>query len=531
VTDALASTATLDVDTMWRTLRQLVHRVFGALEGDDAVDECLDVLVEVLGADRGMVLVRGIEGAARVVNARGNGKALSVEEREEVSRQIIRRALETGEVVVWDPLTASRASASVTMLGILAAMAAPLHGASRDGPTGVLYVDFRDPRKFVTERHVEFFAAAATLVGALLELGRRSRLDSDRLSVAVSHATEARRATPLDDLLAPESMRLVRQEVRSALRGDAPILIVGESGTGKTLLAQSIAEASGKRPIVRAVLGSSDDVNTIASELFGHERGAFSGAMARRMGLVEFAAGGTMIFDEILNLPPHAQQLLLDFAQFGAFRPLGYDRPEPKHSKVRIIAATNGDIEAAIRGGRLREDLYYRLAAVKVELPPLRARREDIAHLAEATLRRIDPSKSWTLSLALRRVLASPSLEWRGNVRELERAIERARERALASDPGTQELLPSHLDSGDLPRAVVADGPRPSVSSGQGLEADWRHLQAERARLNQREQSILRRALAETGGVVAHAARKLGVARTTLASRLDAFGLRAGKGV
>jgi transcriptional regulator with GAF, ATPase, and Fis domain len=533
MSEPLASTATLDVETMWRTLRKLVERVFGVLEGDDALDDCLDVLVDVLGADRGMVLALGADGATRVVNARGRGKALAAEEREEVSRQIIRRALETGEAAVWDPLTAARASASVTMLGILTAMAAPLQGGgpARDRTSGVLYVDFRDPRKFVTERHAEFFMAAATLVGALLEQERRGRATNDRLSVAVSHSTESRRTPPLEDLLAPDSLSLVRDEVASALRGDAPILISGESGTGKTLLAHAIAEASGKRPIVRAVLGSSDDVNTIASELFGHERGAFSGATGRRMGLVEFAAGGTMIFDEILNLPAHAQQLLLDFAQFGTFRPLGYDRPEPKHAKVRILAATNGDIEAAIRTGRLREDLYYRLAAVRIELPPLRQRREDIGGLAESTLRRVDPARTWTLSLPLRRLLASPALEWRGNVRELERSIERARERAVAADPQADVLLPEHLDARDLPGAPAGEGlSRTKEAPVNGSGAEWRALQAERAKLDQREQSVLRRALSDAGGVVAEAARKLGVARTTLASRLDALGVRSRRG-
>jgi len=100
------------------------------------------------------------------------------------------------------------------------------------------------------------------------------------------------------------------------------------------LLAHSIAETSGKRPIVRATLGGSDDLNTITSELFGHERGSFSGATGRRVGLVEFANGGTLILDELLNLPPHAQKLLLDFTQFGTYRPLGYDRAEPKRARA-----------------------------------------------------------------------------------------------------------------------------------------------------------------------------------------------------
>src|SRR5687767_14987062 len=147
-------------------------------------------------------------------------------------------------------------------------------------------------------------------------------------------------------------MESIRRELQSAIHGESTILILGESGTGKTLLAHAIAEASGRLPVVRAVLGSSDDLNTITSELFGHERGAFSGALTRRTGLFELAHGGTLILDELLNLPPPAQQLLLDFCQFGTYRPLGYDRREPKRAEVRIIACTNGDIERALAEGR-----------------------------------------------------------------------------------------------------------------------------------------------------------------------------------
>src|SRR4029079_19208768 len=193
----------------------------------------------------------------------------------------------------------------------------------------------------------------------------------------------------------------------------------------KTLLAQAIAEASAKRPIVRATLGGSDDLNTITSELFWHERGAFSGATGRRVGLVEFANNGTLILDELLNLPPHAQKLLLDFTQFGTYRPLGYDRAEPKKARVRIVGATNGDLRAAMRDGRFREDLYHRLAAVVIALPSLRERRGDIPALAERTLRRDDSSEVCTLSIATRQLLVAPALECSGNVRQLERVVAR----------------------------------------------------------------------------------------------------------
>jgi DNA-binding NtrC family response regulator len=390
-------------------------------------------------------------------------------------------------------------------------------------------VDFREARKFVSERHVEFFASAALLLGTVLEQHDRGASVRDQLREATSHCTDARRAPPLAELLALPSMRAIRDELDSALPGDAPILITGESGTGKTLLAQAIAEASGRRPIVRAVLGASDDMNTITSELFGHERGAFSGATSKRMGLVEFADGGALILDEILNLPMHAQQLLLDFTQFGAYRPLGHARPEPKHARVRLIAATNGDLRAAMREKRFREDLYYRLAALTLEVPPLRERREDIPVLAESTLRRVDPRRAWTLSVPLRRLLVSPKLEWSGNVRQLERAIERARERALARDPEATVLTPEHLEARDAGQALPAAAEASGTEAPDPLATTWQKLQAERGRLDEREQEVLRQALSQSGGVVAQAARELGIARTTLSSRIDALGLRQPK--
>src|SRR5579883_1093461 len=160
--ESLSTQRTVNHEVMWRYMLRLLDRVFGGMDGESIADDCLDVLVDLLGADRGLILQTMSDGGARIVNARGHKKALTAEEREEVSRSIVRRALDARECVVWDPLAAASASASLSSLGIVAALAAPLFAhRDRGAPRGVLYVDFRDRRKLVDARHVEFFSASA----------------------------------------------------------------------------------------------------------------------------------------------------------------------------------------------------------------------------------------------------------------------------------------------------------------------------------------------------------------------------------
>ncbi len=336
---------------------------------------------------------------------------------------------------------------------------------------------------------------------------------------------------PLRELLALPGMQALSVEVAAAARGDGAVLILGETGTGKTLFARAIAEARGRRPIVRATLGAGDDARAVTSELFGHERGAFIGALGRRTGLVEHAHGGTLVLDDVLGLSAHAQQLLLDFTQFGSYRPLGYGGPDPKHADVRVIAATNGDLEQAIAQGRFRRDLYYRLAEHVLRLPPLRERREDIPVLAEHILGRLDPTRRWSLSPPLGRALARAPHPWAGNVRELTSVLRRALARATVEDPRSETRLRVHhvLDV-DLCRTDDGAAPPVPVMSGFGfrpetVDADWTKLAADRIRIEEAERRVVRAALAAEDGVVSRAARRLGLPRTTLVSRLQQLGI------
>jgi transcriptional regulator with GAF, ATPase, and Fis domain len=510
--------------------RRLVERLLATVHRRTAVDDFLDGLVELVGADRGLVLVLDPEGVPFAVNARGHARALSPLEREEVSRSIIDRALGGRGVVLWENAD-GRSGGSMAAWGILSALAAPLYAAGDDGTerlVGALYVDFRNTLRRITDETVALFEFAASLGAAVLEQARRLQAAGEQLRRCEVTASAAAARPGLDEILAAPGLAPLRGEILSAAYGRSPVLLLGESGTGKTLLAEAMAAAGGRGSVIRALLGTSDDLNTIASELFGHGKGAFSGALARRTGLVELAHGGTLIFDELLNLPAPAQKLLLDFAQFGTYRPLGYDGREPRRADVRIIACTNGDVEAALKQGTLRPDLFYRLAGSRLRLPPLRERRADIPALAEAFVARA-AGEGWRLGDDLLELLVSPALPWPGNLRQLESVLDRAMERARL-EAGERVLRRTHVSAADLdlveapPAAASLLRPVPAPAPGGLLEA-WTAVRGRRSELDAEERRLIERALADADGVVAQAARVLGTSRTGLLSRMQTLGV------
>ena len=321
-----------------------------------------------------------------------------------------------------------------------------------------------------------------------------------------------KRAFALDNIVrAPDSpMSVLCDLIERAARYDISILLCGESGTGKELLARAIHYASGRadQAFIVENCGALPDT-LLESELFGHRKGAYTGAFEDRIGLFQQAHGGTLFLDEIGETSPAFQVKLLRVLQEGEFRPLGSNRTQSVN--VRVIAATNRDLEAEVKAGRFREDLYYRLATVPIRVPPLRERRMDIPLLAESILRRAAEQLARPVEGFAPEV--APCLQahaWPGNVRELMNEIQRML--VLSDGPRLgADLLAPHIRLSGL-----ADTRRSLAEpTGGGLKT----------RVDDLESRILREALVRHDGNISRVARELGLSRLGLRNKITRLGL------
>lgn len=301
---------------------------------------------------------------------------------------------------------------------------------------------------------------------------------------------------PLQDV-----MKIVGRVARS----DAPVLVTGESGTGKELVAKSIHDFSPRSKNEMLVINcGAIPENLLESELFGHEKGSFTGAIARRPGRFEDSHESTLFLDEVGDLPASVQVKLLRVLQDGTFSRVGSN--ETLHSDVRIVTATNKDLAAEVTAGRFREDLYYRLNVVEIELPPLRARLEDVPLLAEFFLDRI-ARRNGTARLRL----SGEAIEhlqkhlWPGNVRELENTMARACALALSN-----VLLPDDIPIGKGPISS-----QESVNEALDLLIESATRSGENA-LSFARDELIRHALDQSASVPKEAAKLLGISLATL---------------
>lgn len=336
--------------------------------------------------------------------------------------------------------------------------------------------------------HIEDLRARLERVARDLDLGRENRLLREQL-----------RSKPgFGGLIGVSAkMQRVYKMIEKVSQHEYPVLILGESGTGKELVAKSIHYSGPRKSRPFAPVDCSSLVPTlIESELFGYVKGAFTGAMQSKQGLLEAAQGGTLFLDEIGDMPVDLQAKLLRALQEREVKPVG--STERRHINVRIIAATNRDLDSAIKSGAFRQDLYFRLNVVQVKLPPLRERKSDIELLVTSFLEKFsDPhGPPRTISEdAMRRLIA---YDWPGNVRELENAIERAV--AMGSGP--------IVHVGDLPSNLHYPASERIPDRDELLP------------IEELERRAILRTLRETGGDKLAAARMLGIGKTTLYRKL-----------
>ncbi|HTS87658.1 MAG TPA: sigma-54 dependent transcriptional regulator [Gemmatimonadales bacterium] len=304
----------------------------------------------------------------------------------------------------------------------------------------------------------------------------------------------------LPDLVAESpAMRQVLRLMERVAPSDANALILGEHGVGKEVAARWLHQASGRagRPMITVNVGGLSE-GVFESELFGHLRGAFTDAKSDRMGRFELADGGTLFLDEIANITPTQQAKLLRVLNTGELERVGSSKT--RKVDVRVLSATNADPRAEVQAGRFREDLLYRLNTVEIRIPPLRDRREDIPHLAQAFLRH--HAGRYGKAITGFRPEAMESLlryAWPGNVRELNHAVERA---VLLADGG-------EIRASDLALAPPGDTA----------------LHLEQLTLEEVEKLLVQKALARAGGNVSEAAKALGLSRSAMYRRLERFGL------
>jgi len=507
-----------------RSFHEIARTLHSIHEVDPLLDRLLQLAIETTHAEKGLILLRAPDGSFTARAAHGMPRE-SVEDATDICRSVVSDVTGGGEPVLAVDAGSDarfRERRSIISFQIRTLMCVPLR--LRDEVIGAVYVDGRGAASF-QEPDLEYLVAFAQLAAVAVDNARL--LETLRAeNQALRREVETRYR--FENLLAESpAMDPVLRVLEKVARTSASILISGETGTGKEVVARAIHYASERRsrPFVAIDCGALPE-NLLDSELFGHRRGAFSGAFHDRVGLFEEAAEGTLFLDEVTNTSLDLQAKLLRVLQEGEIRRLGDNAT--RKVDVRILAASNVRLEDAVGQGKFREDLFYRLNVVTLEIPPLRERPEDIPLLAKHFLKRACERHGKTETIvgfdgeALRLLESRP---WKGNVRELENFVEKAiilAEEARLSARFLRELLgpgpalPSALPpSEELAVSVVATG-------GAALtleEFDRRWLAA--------EEHYLRDLVREAGGNLSKAARQAGVRhRNTLISRLNKHGIR-----
>lgn len=493
-----------EINTLYR-VSQVLSR---SLKLTETLKEVLEVLHDVAGMERGLVTLREPDSGELLVSAvhsgdpeqagmvrykPGEGIVGTILEGDEtlVVRCIRDEPRFVGKLGLYDP--------GLPFIGV------PIHIAEAE-PVGVLAA--QPGRDGLLAERARFLEMIANLVGQSVRLARE--VDQER-RVLTDERDRLRRAVRkkfgFDKMVgSTPAMRRVFEQVEQVAKWNTTVLVRGPSGTGKELVAQAIHYNSSREtgPFVKLNCAALPD-NLLESELFGHEKGAFTGAVSQRKGRFEQAHGGTLFLDEIGEISAAFQAKLLRVLQEGEFERVGGNRT--LKVDVRIIAATNRDLEASVEAGEFREDLYYRLNVMPIMLPALKDRVEDIPELATFLVEKIAERQGRPVSITESAFRVLMRHDWPGNVRELENCLERA---AVMSEGGIIDR-----DAVVMTGLEEQAGTRPSIANGVDLNDP---------ELDERERVIA--ALEQAGWVQAKAARLLNMTPRQIAYRIQNFNIR-----
>jgi transcriptional regulator with GAF, ATPase, and Fis domain len=511
-------------------LQEITRALNSELDAPRLLRLIMDSVVELTGAERGFLILKKADGDTKVEIARNLDREDLKRAAFKFSRSISERVMASGEAVRTDSATEDdelAASKSIASLKLLSVLCVPLKGSDRS-VLGVIYVDNRFKRGSFGDEHLELlglFASQAAvaienarlhgeLVAAQRELaglneklleqvdGQQREIEEVRSELAEA-TRELQTKYDYGGIIGRSAaMQKVFRLLDRVTDKDVPVLIQGESGTGKELVARAV-HYNGPRADRRFCSENCAAISEglLESELFGHVRGAFTGATSSRRGLFEEADGGTMFLDEIGEMSLPMQAKLLRVLQDGEIRPVGGNRTV--HVDARILSATNQDLTKLVREGGFREDLYYRLNVVTISLPPLRERRDDVPLLVDHFLERIAEETGQPVKRLHRSVLRYLiEASWPGNVRQLENEIRRLA--ALSDETIGPDLIEGMGGSEDVDRAREVEGL-------VGLP------------LKEVERRLILSTLERVGGNKKEAARVLGISRRSLYDRLARF--------
>jgi Nif-specific regulatory protein len=498
---------------MYETLYEIGKMLIAETDPAKLLSLAMDKIIESTKAQRGMIMVFGENGELLFETARHFEKLNIAQPELEISNTIIQSVIETGEPIILENAlddTTFGKSRSITKLQLLSVACVPLK--HHEKYFGAIYIDNRKITAIFDQKTGTLLQEFASLIAVAV----KNALDHRRLSEKQRKLTDqlAERQGYGQIIGESKAMKDLLELVDEIADTDATVLISGETGSGKELIARALHLKSHRRDQEFVALNcAAIPENLIESELFGHEKGAFTGAQQRKLGWSDAANKGTLFLDEIGDIPPATQVKLLRFLQSGEYSPVGLTKN--KNADVRIIAATNRDLAKMVQQGEFRQDLYYRLNIIEAMLPPLRERGKDVLIIAEYFLARYAAQfKKTELSLSSDAEDFLLTYAFPGNVRELENMVQRA---VLLARENIIE--PRHLKSS----ATEVGGANISVTSSQHFNS------AKQTVVESFERTFLEARLQETKGNISEAARRAGMYKANFIQKMQRYGIKREK--